>query len=178
MGSPNRPKIDKTSKRRPRRSQDTPRGPPEAPKRPPRGPRRQPRGSKRHPRGTQEAPKRPLEAVKRPQEAPKTTPRSHKIEASMFRIWFWKVWVCHCSPLLSLGFRKFGVSTVPLRWPLVSVLASVHPSLQASDFPVFPLAVLGPSSCKTYPKAAKFFLPFRSSLLFFILLRSASHSTS
>ena len=56
--------------------------------------------------------------------------------------------------------------------------ASKHPSLQASDFPVFPLAVLGPSSCKTYPKAAKVFLPFRSSLLFFILLHSASHSTS
>ena len=155
--------------------QDAPRPPKLPSKTPQNGPQEAP---KRLPRCSQEAPGGSQEAPRSTQAAPKSTPRSHNIVDSIFQIWFWKVWVCRCSPSLCLDFRKVGISTVPLRWALVSVLASVHASLQASDFPVFPLAVLGPSSCKTYPKAAKFFLPFRSSLLFFILLRSASHSTS
>ena len=129
---------------------DSSKTPQEAPKRLPSDPQEVPGGSQEAPRGSQEAPKRPQEAPGGSQEAPrstqvapKSTPRSHKIVDSIFQIWFWKVWVCRCSPTLCLDFRKLGISTVPLRWALVSVLASVHPSLQASDFPVFPLAVLG-----------------------------------
>ena len=123
------PFCSKNRTQTPRGVEDSSKTPQEAPKRLPSDPQEAPGGSQEAPRSTQ--------------EAPKSTPRSHKIEDSIFQIWFSKVWVCRCCSSLCLGFRKFGVSNVPLRRALVAVLASVHPSLQASDFPAFPLAVLG-----------------------------------